>query len=166
MSRGGGPQRTPRSRRAPAGVQAPPQPQQWAGEGTDFSAFASALVKREPGFNPAFIQSEPLAWRQGLQPWPHLPPSCCRQLQPPGVWAMPSRRESAGSTRHPGLLGAGPPGHARPGQTGHRQGGCCCGGSRRGPLSSRKEQPAGQYPRCLPDGTFLTGREAGGRDIR
>lgn len=71
---------------------------------------------------------------------------------------MPSRRESAGSTRH-GPPGRWSTGHAGPGQTGHRQAGCCCGGSRRGPLSSERSSLLANCHRDrLPDGTFLTGR--------
>lgn len=153
--------------RSAAGCRAPPQPQQWAEEGTDFSAFASAPSQREPGFNPAFIQErEPLAWRQGLQPW--TPPPT--QLLPPTTttwglshavtqgerWLYTSRASWAlvHRTRK-----------ARPDRP--QAGGVLLRRVQERPSELRKEQPAGQLPQRLPPRRDISHREeAGGRDIR
>ena len=89
---------------------------------------------------------------------PHLPPSCCRQPQPPGC--DPCDHTGRALALHiTGLLGAGPQdtqGQAR--QATGRRGGGCCAGSRRDPLSSER---SGLLANCHRDslqmGHFLWG---------
>lgn len=89
---------------------------------------------------------------------PHLPPSCCRQPQPPGC--DPCDHTGRALALHiTGLLGAGPQdtqGQAR--QATGRRGGLLRRVQER-PSELRKERPAGQLPQRLPpDGTLLMGR--------
>lgn len=143
VSRGGGPQRTPRSHEALSGCRAPPSHNSGLRKGPTSLLSLLLLVSESLASTQHSSKSESscVAPRPpAMDPTSH--PAAAANYNHLG--SEPAVTQGERLALHvTGLLGAWSTGHARPGQTGHRQAGVLLRRVQERPSELRKEQPAG-----------------------